>query len=374
MQDRTELNSNSEQEELFEGYGGSQCTRSDILNAANAMNNLDEKYGAGANVINGFRSDIKWECAPENIKGPSNKATEKDIQPGAKNLFEMGVQFYNGKNYPKALENFIAATKIDSSYYQAFYYRGCCYGALGKHTQAVKEFTQAININKDYFWSYKQRGYSYLSLKKYHDALTDLNSVISLAPDHSPSYYFRALVHYNLQVFKNAREDINIAKKSNPNNQQYIVTEKKITNGLTAKENFNVGVRYYNSGQYEAAHFHFERATTLYPPGYYQAWHYRGCCCAALGKHSQAIADFKKAIEINPSYHWAHKELKITHEKIQKDNSSNDNKNASPNSDNDSTRITDYRGNFWDSSRNDRSDDKGHISEIQLANGDTYRW
>jgi predicted nucleic acid-binding Zn-ribbon protein len=58
------------QAELFRGHGGALCTRGDIMVATNAMNNLDEKYGVGAQIINGFRTDIKWGCAAENIKGP----------------------------------------------------------------------------------------------------------------------------------------------------------------------------------------------------------------------------------------------------------------------------------------------------------------
>jgi hypothetical protein len=57
--------------ELFRGHGGALCTKGDIMIATNAMNNLDEKYGVGAQIINGFRKDIKWGCAAENIQGPA---------------------------------------------------------------------------------------------------------------------------------------------------------------------------------------------------------------------------------------------------------------------------------------------------------------
>lgn len=56
--------------ELFEGHGGSQCTVSEILIATNAENALDDgKNSILAQVINGFRSDIRWGCSASNIKG-----------------------------------------------------------------------------------------------------------------------------------------------------------------------------------------------------------------------------------------------------------------------------------------------------------------
>lgn len=58
----------NEKQERFVGFGGQQCSHGDILVAANATNNLEEKYALAAMVINGFREDIKWACAPEHIK------------------------------------------------------------------------------------------------------------------------------------------------------------------------------------------------------------------------------------------------------------------------------------------------------------------
>ncbi|EKD72361.1 MAG: hypothetical protein ACD_45C00694G0001 [uncultured bacterium] len=59
-------------QETLKGLGGIECTRHDVLKAANAVNNLDEKYGIATQIVNGLRTDIKWGCAPEHIQDPKN--------------------------------------------------------------------------------------------------------------------------------------------------------------------------------------------------------------------------------------------------------------------------------------------------------------
>ena len=50
------------------GLGGTPCTHSDIMRATNAWNNFNEAYlGIGAQIIDGL-SNIKYECAAENIQ------------------------------------------------------------------------------------------------------------------------------------------------------------------------------------------------------------------------------------------------------------------------------------------------------------------
>ncbi|TAK74001.1 MAG: hypothetical protein EPO11_07600 [Gammaproteobacteria bacterium] len=65
-------------QQFFEGWGGAQCTRRDILIATNAMNNLNERHGTSELIANGWRN-IRWECAAENIKVPD--ANEAKFKP-----------------------------------------------------------------------------------------------------------------------------------------------------------------------------------------------------------------------------------------------------------------------------------------------------
>lgn len=54
-------NDNTRQTDFFVGFGGSQCTHGDIVAAASAMNNLDEKYGIASQIVNGLSESIRWE-------------------------------------------------------------------------------------------------------------------------------------------------------------------------------------------------------------------------------------------------------------------------------------------------------------------------
>jgi hypothetical protein len=61
---------NSDPNVVLKGFDGAPCSISQVMQATNAMNNLNEGREAGvAQIFNGFR-DIPWECAAEHITDP----------------------------------------------------------------------------------------------------------------------------------------------------------------------------------------------------------------------------------------------------------------------------------------------------------------
>lgn len=69
----------------FIGLGEASCQLHDILVAANAVNDLDQttivsRAPIAAQILNGLRSDIRWECAPEHIQPQQRVLHEFDSQ------------------------------------------------------------------------------------------------------------------------------------------------------------------------------------------------------------------------------------------------------------------------------------------------------
>lgn len=63
------------------GYGGSVCTKQDIMRAANATNSTSDTIAPGAQVsgmISAFQGDVKYQCAPENISSPGYHYVETE--------------------------------------------------------------------------------------------------------------------------------------------------------------------------------------------------------------------------------------------------------------------------------------------------------
>lgn len=57
---------------IYEGYGGTSCSTSDISKATSAMNSLNDTSGWGNQVAAAITSNkVNYACAAENIKGPT---------------------------------------------------------------------------------------------------------------------------------------------------------------------------------------------------------------------------------------------------------------------------------------------------------------
>lgn len=52
----------------YTGYGGAQCTKSDIMRATNASNSLGDTSGPGNQISAALNSGARWECSADNIK------------------------------------------------------------------------------------------------------------------------------------------------------------------------------------------------------------------------------------------------------------------------------------------------------------------
>jgi tetratricopeptide (TPR) repeat protein len=69
--------------------------------------------------------------------------------------------------------------------------------------------------------------------------------------------------------------------------------------GGTARRHFNQGVANYNSGNYEQAIADYNKAIEL-DPNYALAYNNRWNACADSGDLEQAIADFERYLELAP--------------------------------------------------------------------------
>jgi len=116
--------------------------------------------------------------------------------------------------------------------------------------KAIENYTRLIMLDSKNEKAYLNRGYAKFSLKDYEGAIRDLNQVLSINPNCVEAYIKRAYAKYNLDDTQGAKNDFNAAIRANPNN----------------------------------AETYFKRAFTSFE------------------KIDERIADYSKAIEINPKY------------------------------------------------------------------------
>lgn len=205
------------------------------------------------------------------------------LDPKAHEYFTRGVSHVELKQYKKSFKAFNRALRIDPNFKEADEARDIAYllytsstgvpdaavtleniiypskyaGKLaqtGKYNDAISYLSVAIELDPEDSFSYSARGGIYLvRLNNYQEAFKDLNRAIELNPNERKAYYLRALIFYQLGNHEKSIRDCD----------QYLLFD--------------------SNGSFKA-----------------NAYFLRGHSNFILKNEGQAIADFTKAIELNP--------------------------------------------------------------------------
>jgi tetratricopeptide (TPR) repeat protein len=93
-----------------------------------------------------------------------NKALElRPSYGGARN--NIGVYYFNEKNYPKALETFQTIVKYDSLYADAYSNIGACYENTGHHAEALIAFKKAAALNPQSYGVYENMARTAIAMR-----------------------------------------------------------------------------------------------------------------------------------------------------------------------------------------------------------------
>lgn len=134
--------------------------------------------------------------------------------------------------------------------------RGCCYLALGKHTDAVRELTSLLHQEPTHSSALNARGVAFRQLGNYDASLNDLSAALHVYPDISDHYRERAKTYMVLGDPKKAMADYAQAIAFDPSNERPYLE--------------------------------------------------RGCALASIEEHGAAVDDFTQAIKWNPNSEQAY--------------------------------------------------------------------
>lgn len=89
------------------------------------------------------------------------------------------------------------------------------------------------------------------------------------------------------------------------------VSETTLEEMGSAEELKTQGNMLYAKKQYQEAHDHYVQAISIHE-NFKEAWFNRGMCCIQLKQTSEAIASFRRALEIDPTYEKARYQLNVS--------------------------------------------------------------
>ncbi|MDZ8260990.1 tetratricopeptide repeat protein [Nostoc sp. ChiQUE01b] len=160
---------------------------------------------------------------------------------------------------------------------------------LSNYEDALAAFDQAIRISPKLYEAWYARGLSLLSQEKYSEALDAFNKAIQASQESkkefAPAWRGRGQALINLNRYKEALESFEKAIALKPEDLLVYIWQGTVLQTL---------------GRYEDAIIAYDKAIGIKP--HPLAYYNRGLVYGYLGRRQQAIADFKKVIEISPDY------------------------------------------------------------------------
>lgn len=148
-----------------------------------------------------------------------------------------------------------------------------------------------------------QKGTELFAQKKYQEAVEQFNIAIEKNPDFVEAYAYRGTSEYYLGNVDGAGINWYIAK-----NKGLADAEKLITNFLydgfspvkPVEEYMEEGNAKFKAGDYHGGIIYYTNAIYL-KPDYYWAYNKRAYAKVRLKKLNEALVDYNKAIELNPT-------------------------------------------------------------------------
>ena len=180
-------------------------------------NNILEQSKAQLDIVK-----IKAVESIKEIRKESKIEMQKLIDENNKNiqisnLFNLGIQAINTKNYIAAESYFSDVINLDNSNSEAYNNRGVSKNSKGKYDEAIEDYNEAIKLNPNNSEAYNNRGVSKDSKDKHDEAIEDYNDAIRLNPNYSEAYNNRGVSKNSKGKYDEAIEDYNEAIRLNPN-------------------------------------------------------------------------------------------------------------------------------------------------------------
>ncbi len=168
--------------------------------------------------------------------------------------------------------------------------RGNAFLSKSDFERAFADFNTAIRLDPKNAWAYAERGNLYKNKGDLDHALADLNESIRLDPNYALAFFSRGDLYKNRGDFTRAMADMNESIKLDPNYAPAYFTRGRLSymlgNNPAALEDFTKSIKLDT----EDATAYFNRGVAYYLVG---------------GRTADAVADFKKAAELNPKDAYA---------------------------------------------------------------------
>ena len=196
--------------------------------------------------------------------------------------------------------NYQRAHELASLIKQAHYNRGITYLNDERYSEAITAFQNAITLDPDFTTAHYNLGLTYLKMETYSRAVDALQKTITLDRSYKAAHHSLALAYLGQQELGKARDAARDALKLDPNYQPARSLLEAIDPSFTPTETQTT-----TSPESEQA----AKQQPIVKPR--QETHYElGIAYKNSKMYTEAIAEFQKAIDLDPDFVAAHTEFR----------------------------------------------------------------
>lgn len=219
----------------------------------------------------------------------------------------------------EAVEDYTQAIRYRPADPWLYLMRGACYAELGSHEKALDDRTEALRRDPKLAEAYVARGGSYHQLGRHKEGLADRTEAIRLAPQMAEAWCARGNAYYLLADYRNSAADLKEALRLQPvypeASDVLLKAQSKLVSAVAvaplrtiapAPENsYERGRQMIQGGQFREAIPALSQSISL-KPQFAPAYNARGYAYLRIRDYPHAMADFDKAILLDPQYVNAH--------------------------------------------------------------------
>lgn len=197
------------------------------------------------------------------------------------------------RNNPRSISYADLAIKYNMYNAEAYYLKGFNFLEIGDTARAISSYQTAVEQDPDYFDAYLELGLIY-SEQDNPLALEYFNNALEVKPNERRVLYSKGMYEQEHELYNEAMQTYTTAIKFHPDFRE---------------AHYNMGyVHLFYLKLYRQSQQYFTDAIAV-DPRYKEACYNRGYAFEMLGDVNNAAKDYRKALEIDPSYDYAAKGL-----------------------------------------------------------------
>ena len=208
--------------------------------------------------------------------------------------YRMGFEFYNKALYSEAEQAFSEAIRLQPRYSEYYNQRANTRNLMQKYTEAMNDYNRAIDLNPRSSQALFNRGSLFNDLEQYQKAEADLSASLRIDSLNAVAYTNRGYARTLMQRYDDAIKDCTRAIRIDPR---------------CAHAYNNRGIVYLWQGKYKEALDDFTHSIEFGHPNTYIPYNNKGDVLGKLGRCSEAIECYQKALSLYPDYKPAQQNL-----------------------------------------------------------------